>query len=553
MTQPLHVPVLIAGGGPTGLVLAAELSRHGVASVLAERNEHTTVFPKMDITNAASMELLRRLGVDEELRARGVSAEHSFDVIFAAGLDGPELGRWQLPSVTDDRAALAAVTDGSAPGQPWQRCSQAIFEAMMMDRAHRDPLVDVRQGWRIDHFEQTGDLVIASLADGQGRTLTVHADYLVGCDGASSRVRGELGIEMDGAKDFTTIALVHFRSSDLTNLHALGQFWHLFTPGGAVVIAQDEIDTWTLHQDLGAQADDPDPIGDPGEFVARALGRPIVIDEVLATSVWRPSALLADSYGRDRVLLAGDAVHTMIPTGGYGMNTGLGDAVNLGWKLAATVQGWAGPRLLDSYEIERRPVGERNRNASMENALVHLQYRDMVDTQLLGDDSDAGRTHRERVAQFLAANDAENLSLGIELDIRLETSPVIVPDGSTAPPWDRRHFVPTVRPGHRAPNVVLSEQETLFDQFGPGFTLVDAVGDNNESARLLDEANRAGLPIRHVPLTDPALADVYGRRLVLVRPDLQIAWSGTDGSHAAEIVAQVRGMAAAASRADAAI
>jgi FAD-dependent monooxygenase len=354
MTQPPHVPVLIAGGGPTGLVLAAELSRHGVASMLAERNEHTTLFPKMDITNGASMELLRRLGVDADLRAVGVGPRHSFDVIFAGGLGGPVHGRWRQPSVDEQRAIIAATADGSVPGQPWQRCSQAIFEAMMMNHTHRDPLVDVRQGWRLQSCAQVGEVVAAQLADSDGNTVTVHADYLVGCDGASSRVRTELGIEMDGLKDFTTFALVHFRSRDLTNLHALGQFWHLYTSTGAVLIAQNEIDTWTLHHDLGAQVDDPDPIGDPREFVARALGRPIVIDDVLASSVWRPNAMLADSYRRDRILLAGDAAHTMIPTGGYGMNTGLGDAVNLGWKLAATIQGWGGQALLASYDARSR-------------------------------------------------------------------------------------------------------------------------------------------------------------------------------------------------------
>jgi 2-polyprenyl-6-methoxyphenol hydroxylase-like FAD-dependent oxidoreductase len=525
----MHVPVLIAGGGPTGLVLAAELSRHGVASVLAERNEHTTLFPKMDITNGASMELLRRLGVEAELRAVGVASQHSFGVIFAGGLNGPVHGRWRLPSVDEQRAAIAATADGSVPGQPWQRCSQAIFEAMMMDRAHRDPLVDVRQGWRLHKCSQIGDVVVAQLADSNGETVTVHADYLVGCDGASSRVRTELGIGMDGFKDFTTFALVHFRSFDLTNLHALGQFWHLYTSNSAALIAQNEVDTWTLHQDLGAQADDPDPIGDPREFVVRALRRPILIDEVLASSVWRPNAMLADSYGRGRILLAGDAVHTMIPTGGYGMNTGLGDAVNLGWKLAAAVHGWAGPHLLASYEIERRPIGERNRNACVENAMVILGYRDMVD-------------RREPVAEFLAANDAENLSLGIELDVRYDNSPVTVPDGSAAPPWDRRTFVPTVRPGHRAPNTVLGDQDTLFDRFGPGFTLVDALDDNSQSSRLLCEAAHVGLPIRHVVLTDPALAELYRHRLVLVRPDLHIAWSGTDVADAADIINRARGM-----------
>jgi 2-polyprenyl-6-methoxyphenol hydroxylase-like FAD-dependent oxidoreductase len=548
MTQQLHVPVLIAGGGPTGLVLAAELSRHGVTSMLAERNEHTTSFPKMDITNGASMELLRRLGIDAELRAVGVDSRHSFDVIFAAGLDGPVHGRWRLPSVDEQRAAITATADGSVPGQPWQRCSQAIFEAKMMDRVRRDPLVDVRQGWRLDACRQIGDLVVAQLADSEGNTVTVHADYLVGCDGASSRARTQLGIGMDGLKDFTTFALVHFRSLDLTNLHALGQFWHLYTSTGAVLIAQNEIDTWTLHVDLGAEVDDPDPIGDPREFVARALGRPIAIDEVLASSVWRPNAMLAECYGRDRILLAGDAVHTMIPTGGYGMNTGLGDAINLGWKLAAAVQGWGGPALLASYEIERRPIAERNRTACIENAMVILQYRDMVNSPPCAVEGDGGQAQREEVARFLDANDGENLSLGIELDVRYDSSPVVVPDGSAAPAWDRRTFVPTVRPGHRAPNIALRDGDTLFDRFGPGFTLVDALDDNNQSARLLNEAAHVGLPIRHLTLTDPALVTLYQHRLVLIRPDLHVAWSGTDASDGEGILARVRGMQPAAAQ-----
>ncbi len=228
----------------------------------------------------------------------------------------------------------------------------------------------------------------------------------------------------------------------------------------------------------------------------------------------------------------------MIPTGGYGMNTGLGDAVNLGWKIAATIQGWGGATLPASYELERRPIGERNRDACVENAMVILQYRDVVDSQLFDDDTDAGQAHRHHVAQFLATNNAENLSLGIELDVRYDNSPVVVPDGSTGPPSDRRTFVPTVRPGHRAPNIVLGDQDTLFDQFGRGFTLVDALDDNSQSSRLLSEAAHTGLPIRHLVLTDPDLASLYQHRLVPIRPDLHIAWSGT-GMHAAAAPAPV--------------
>src|SRR3981189_1638854 len=254
MTQTLDTPVLVAGAGPTGLVLASVLSGYGINCVLVERNTHTTRFPKMDVTNGASMELLRRLGVDAELRRVGVAPQHSFDVIFAPGLDGPEITRWSLPSVDEQAATLRDVTDGARPGQPWQRCSQAIFEAVMMERCRRDPLIDVRQGWQLQICAQSGDGVQATIVDDTGEALEIRASYLVGCDGASSRVRNELGIAMEGAKDITMFALVHFRSSDLANLQALGQFWHLYTTGGAILIAPDAVDTWPAHADVGVVA-----------------------------------------------------------------------------------------------------------------------------------------------------------------------------------------------------------------------------------------------------------------------------------------------------------
>ncbi len=165
MALTLDTPVLIAGGGPTGLVLASVLAREGIKCTLAERNPSTTRFPKMDITNGVSMELLRRLGVDEQLRQVGVAPQHSFDVIFAPGLNGPEIGRWRLPSVDEQRSALQDSRDGTRPGQPWQRLSQALFEAVMMQRCQSDPLIDVRQGWRLESCAPVDGAVHAVLAD----------------------------------------------------------------------------------------------------------------------------------------------------------------------------------------------------------------------------------------------------------------------------------------------------------------------------------------------------------------------------------------------------
>jgi hypothetical protein len=145
------------------------------------------------------------------------------------------------------------------------------------------------------------------------------------------------------------------------------------------------------------------------------------------------------------------------------------------------------------------------------------------------------------VADFLTNNNAENLSLGIELDVRYDDSPIVCAPQTEAPPWNRRTFVPTVRPGHRASNVVVSDNETLFDRFGPGFTLVDAIGAASDAKRLLDEADLVGLPMHHLPLDNPRLCQLYRHQLVLVRPDLHIAWSGTSVSDPADIVARVRG------------
>jgi hypothetical protein len=177
----------------------------------------------------------------------------------------------------------------------------------------------------------------------------------------------------------------------------------------------------------------------------------------------------------------------------------------------------------------------------VENVLVHLQSRDMIDPSLIGQDSDDGRAHRAALAEYFTTNNAENLSLGIEVDVRYDDSPIVSATEGEAPPWDRRTFAPTVRPGHRAPNIVVAEGETLFDQFGDGYTLVDAVSGPSDAKRLLDEAELVGMPVRLLVLDDPRLCQLYRHRLVLVRPDLHISWSGTTVTDPADIVARARG------------
>lgn len=537
----LDAPVVIAGAGPVGLVLALELSHQGVRSILVERQPTTTTFPKMDVTNARSMELLARLGLADLVRAAGVPSQHSFDVIFASSLAGREFGRWRLPSVDEMRAEIAGCTDGSAPAEPWQRAMQADVEAVLMRRCLEDDMVDVQRPWRVTGVTQDADVVETTIVHANtGERRVLRSAYAVGCDGARSQVRASLGIEQEGAEEVATFALVHFRSRDRERLQAHGQFWHLFFATGGIVISQDEDEVWTVHSQVPPETQ-PGSV-DPVAVVRNVCGVPVEIDEMLEHTIWRPNVLVADRYRAGRVFLAGDACHQVIPTGGYGMNTGLADAVDLGWKLAAVIDGWGGEALLDSYEAERRPVALRNRDWSFRHLSVHLQMPERADVALIDDDSDAGARHRAELGEFVAANNGENTSVGIELGYVYAGSPVVASTAEDEPPeLDPLVYRPTTFPGARAPHVPLADGGSILSCFSRGFTLVDHGAP--DPARLLDAAAALGVPMTHVALgPDAASASVYERRLVLVRPDGHVAWRGDDAPDDCDaLVAHVTG------------
>ena len=520
----IETPVLIAGAGPVGLVLAKELAHHGIRSMLVERNLETTRWPKMDITNCRSLELLARLGLAEGLRKVGVPAEHSFDVIFATGLDGIEITRWALPSVDHWRERIRTQNDGTLPREPYQRLSQEVFEAWLKQLCEADPLIDVRSGWRFDALDQDDARVTAAVTDTVSDTKhQIRARFLVGCDGATSAVRKSLGIALDGRAVPRRSRLVHFQSRDLKALHAHGQFWHIFFTRPATIIAQDEVNTWTIQRYFPL---DFDPSEIPSEeIIADALGRRIVVDKVLVTSVWQPQLLLARNYREGRVFLAGDSAHQNIPTGGYGMNTGLGDAISIGWKLAAVLNGWGGPKLLDAYETERRPVAERNIARSDRHANVHTQWRAKLRADLVDATIPEGVAHRAELADFIQRERGENEEHGIELGYRYEGSPIVHAEGGAAPVWNHRHYVPTSWPGGRPPHVFLADGRALFDRFGPEFTLIDFAGIGQADG-LRAAATARRVPCMYLPIRDDHARALYENDLVLIRPDQHVAWRG---------------------------
>jgi FAD-dependent monooxygenase len=274
------------------------------------------------------------------------------------------------------------------------------------------------------------------------------------------------------------------------------------------------------------------------EIVARVLGGmyepyPITIDHVLTRSVWRPVIAVTKSWSgpHERVFLAGDAAHQNIPTGGYGMNMGIGDAFDLGWKLAAVVKNSGGPGLLKSYEMERKPVAERNVARSGVHFQVHAQLKDLLtsnnaDPRHVDGATEEAKLTREKVEGHYANNDGENKDFGIEMDYRY-TSPVIIRSESDnlEPPWTASRYTPSTWPGSRPPHVYLSHGGAIFDEFGGDWTLLVFADRECGQALLAKAANDLRVPLRSINLANETRAkSLYERRLVLVRPDQHVAW-----------------------------
>ncbi|KAE8337412.1 hypothetical protein BDV24DRAFT_177516 [Aspergillus arachidicola] len=427
------------------------------------------------------------------------------------------------------------------PREPYQRCSQAIFEAWLKPRIQGNPLIDSHYGMKFETLTEHDGYVESELIDREGVTHVVRSHYVIACDGAGSRVRRSVGIQLDGGPVPGAMWLIHFKSRDLSRLQSQGQFWHIFFTSGHALIAQDEVDTWTLHTPIqvGASVDHLDP----REAIYQGLGGegppfPIQVDEILVTSVWRPMICLAEKYASAgmRVFLAGDSAHQNIPTGGYGMNTAVGDSFDIGWKISAVLHGYAGPLLLASYEQERRPVGARNIERSGVHFEVHSTYvqwsRDAPG--VITSSTPEGVDLRERVAQLLRERDGENRDLGIELGYRYSPSPVVVApqnDGDE-PKWTERTFVPSTWPGSRVPHVFLRDGKTSsFDILGTGpeFTLVDFTA-NAAFIEVFEPVFQArGVPYKVAHLPDQThVRTIWQRDAVLVRPDDHVAWRASD-------------------------
>jgi 2-polyprenyl-6-methoxyphenol hydroxylase-like FAD-dependent oxidoreductase len=345
----VRAEVLIVGAGPVGSILALELARYDVASVVVERSLTSPVFPKMDYLNGRTMELLRRLGLSEPVRERCVDPTLTSNFCWTTGLADEPISVWHGPAPAELTRRWYQVTDGTGQLETYQRIPGNVLEETLREQVRRHPLVDLREGWNCTGVD-AGPLV--RLVDETGATREVRAAFVVGCDGANSIVRRSLGIDMPVAAPTTQRCSVYFASAD-PRLRAHGRAFVTVTTTGVTLVSRDERDLWTASFQVDTEASE---IADPVAVLRDKLGVDLAVDEVISVSGWQGALAVADRYRAGPVFLAGDAVHRYYPFGGHGANTGIADAVDLAWKLAARLRGWGGERLLDSYEVERRPV-----------------------------------------------------------------------------------------------------------------------------------------------------------------------------------------------------
>ena len=513
--------ILIVGAGPTGLAAAIELGRRGIRCKIIERSERAGYSPRAKTTHVRTRELMRMWGIADKLASVApFGIDYPNDVHYVTRLSGYSL------AVFKDALNGAPVRD-ERYSEHGQWLPQYMVEAVMREHVLSLPTVTLEYGWEFISLDQDENQVRARIRSVEsGEERVADCDFLIGADGGRSVVRDQIGSKMLGQHGLSRNYNIIFEAPELAKAHRHGpgiMYWQVNADCPSVIGPMDKGDLWffmpwMLPNDVTLNA------VQAAEMIRIATG----IDSpyrVLSSDEWVASRLVADRHRQGRVFLAGDACHLHPPLGGFGMNMGVADGVDLGWKIAAFLQGWGGPALLDSYEAERQPT---HQHVVDEAARHHATIPNHYIRPALEADTEGGGALREEVGALIRKQKAsEFYALGIVLGCRYLHSPVIALE-EELPDWRPvTDYEPCAAPGALAPHGWMEDGRSLYDLFGEGFTLLAfANASDADIAQAQEDAAVACIPLTVVPLSDTYLAQLYERCLVLVRPDQYVAWRG---------------------------
>ena len=550
MSNTMTVDVLIAGGGPCGLLLANELGRRHIRCLLVDAKPGTAFNPQANATQARTMEHFRRLGFAHEIRSMGLPPDHPTDIAYLTRFAGTELARLRLPTAAAAPQAIKNMSGSWSAAELPHRVSQKYVEVCLHRHAQQQASVEMRYGWQLASFEDTGDGINALVQSVNGdEQLNVQAAYLVGADGARSMVRRELGIAWGGATGFKRkfmggkMLAVYLKAPDFYARNPNDRSWMYVVVNPelrAFIMSVDGVSEFAFHIQMADDAaTEALTEADARRLFAQAFGQPIDID-ILSMATWMAGhALVAESFQKGRVFLGGDAAHLFTPTGGLGYNTAVEDAVNLSWKLASVLKGQAPAALLDSYHHERHALAVRNTGYAR-------QFADSIGlfeaAPELEDASPQGEAARTVASDYLNGHVRREFNIpGVTFGGRYDGSPIIVADGTTAPPDAANSYTPCATPGGRPPHAWLPDGRSLFDTFHSEWTLLVMGPEQVATTAFENAAKSMGLDLKVVHQPSSEILALYEAPMALIRPDQIVAWRGHDARLAPAVLTQVLG------------
>lgn len=528
----MNTPVLIVGAGPVGLTLAMDLASRGIAVVICEiRRYAEPPNVKCNHVAARTMEVFRRLGVAQKVRDAGLPPDHPNDVVFRTTACGTELTRIPIPC-RNERYTETEGPDAWWPTpEPPHRINQLFLEPILLEHAAAMPGVTLLNRTQVTTFTQDDEGVLATALDlDTGVARQIRARYMAGCDGGSSPVRKQIGAKLEGTAVIQRVQSTYIRAPQLLDMIPGKRAWSYYSYNPrrcGTIFAIDGHETWLVHNHLNPDEPEFDSV-DRDQSIRNILGvGPDFLYEVISKEDWVGRRLVADRFRDRNVFLAGDAAHLWVPYAGYGMNAGIADAVNLAWLLAARLQGWGDERMLDAYEAERQPITNQVSHFAMDHAAKMIKARRAVppNIEAVGPEGDAVRAEAGQEAYEL--NVQQFCCAGLNFGYFYEGSPIVAADDEAPPAYSMGNFTPSTVPGCRAPHFWLDGGESLYDEFGLGYTLMRFDPDL-ETAPLLNAARQSRVPLKLLDLDRIDAPEAYRHKLVLVRSDQHVAWRGDD-------------------------